>query len=320
MDKNKKVVLVGTGLVGMSFAYSMIISGGLDELILIDLNKEKAVGEAMDLQHATCFTKKQCQIKAGDYADCKDADIVVITAGIIQRPDQTRLDLTTADTKIVKSVTEQIMASGFDGIIVVASNPVDLMTYTAQKVSGLPAHRVIGTGTLLDTARLRYSLSERLGVSPYNIHAYVFGEHGDSSFVPWTHACIGSKNLLDTLPARGLDLSVLDEIYNEVRQAGYEIVNRKKSTYYGIGMALNRLVQAILNNENSILTVSAQQNGEYGCTGLYSGVPAVIGRDGILEMLELELSPEEAAKFDNSCKFLNSIIAEIVDPIIAQAE
>lgn len=314
MKNSKKIVLVGTGLVGMSFAYSMVVQGNLDELVLIDLNKEKAFGEAMDLQHAGCFAKRQIRIKAGDYNDCKDANIVVITAGIIQRPDQTRLDLTVDNTKIVKSVTEQVMASGFDGILIVATNPVDLMTAVAQKVSNLPSCRVIGTGTLLDTARLRFSLSERLHVSPYNIHAYVFGEHGDSSFVPWSHACIGSKKIRNVLESRKISENNLEDIYNEVRNAGYEIVNRKKSTYYGIGMTLNRLVQAILNDENIILTVSAQQNGEYGYTGIYNGVPAIIGANGIVEMLELDLEPAEQQQFLDSCRLLETIWTETVSP------
>ena len=172
MQKEKrKIVLVGTGFVGMSFAYSMLLSGGCDQLVLIDVNKEKAIGEAMDLQHGLPYAQHKIDIKAGDYDECKDADIVVITAGATQKPGETRLDLTITDTKIVKSVTENIMSSGFQGIIVVASNPVDLMTYVAQKVSGLPKHRVIGTGTLLDTARLRYMMSEYLGISSKNIHA-----------------------------------------------------------------------------------------------------------------------------------------------------
>ncbi len=316
MKNNKKIVLVGTGLVGMSFAYSLVVQGNVDELVLIDLNKEKAIGEAMDLQHAGCFAKKQIRMKAGDYADCKGADIVVITAGIIQRSNQTRLDLTVDNTKIVQSVTEQIMASGFDGILIVATNPVDLMTAVAQKVSNLPTNRVIGTGTLLDTARLRFRLSECLQVSPYNIHAYVFGEHGDSSFVPWSHACIGSKTIRNVLKSRKIDEDMLEEVFDEVRNAGYEIVIRKKSTYYGIGMTLNPLVQAVFNDENSILTVSAKQNGEYGYTGIYNGVPAIIGAKGVIEKLELELEPAEQQRFLDSCRLLEKIWTETVNPVL----
>ena len=196
MSEKRKLVLVGTGFVGMSMAYSFLSTGGIDELVLIDVDKEKAIGEAMDLQHGLPYARGKMSIYAGDYADCKDASIVVITAGAAQKPGETRLDLTAKNAKIMKSIVEQIMASGFDGILVIASNPVDGMTYVAQKVSGLPKHRVIGSGTILDTARLRYMMSEYLDVSSSNIHAYIMGEHGDSSFVPWTHAYVGSKSLL----------------------------------------------------------------------------------------------------------------------------
>lgn len=316
MKEKRKIVLVGTGFVGMSFAYSMIISGGIDELVLIDLNSEKAIGEAMDLQHGMAYSNNKITIKAGDYSECKDANIVVITAGATQKPGETRLDLTVTDTKIVKSVTKDIMASGFDGILVVACNPVDIMTYVAQKVSGLPVNRVIGTGTLLDTARLRYILAEKLALSTSNIHAYIMGEHGDTSFVPWDHAYVGSKKLLSILEKKNIDPSLLDTVYTEVQQAGYEIVNRKKSTYYGIGLTLNRLVRAILNDEKVILTVSAYQNGEYGYTGIYNGVPSVIGIHGVEDMLELELNETDSNKFLSSCNTLHKIITDIVDPLL----
>ena len=193
MSEKRKIVLVGTGFVGMSMAYSFLSTGGIDELVLLDVAKEKAVGEAMDLQHGLPYARGKMEIYAGDYADCRDASIVVITAGAAQKPEETRLDLTAKNAKIMKSVVESIMASGFDGILIIASNPVDAMTYVAQKVSGLPTERVIGSGTILDTARLRYMMSEYLDVSTSNIHAYIMGEHGDSSFVPWTNAYVGCK-------------------------------------------------------------------------------------------------------------------------------
>lgn len=316
MKKKRKVVLVGTGFVGMSFAYSMLINGDIDELVLIDLNKEKAIGEAMDLQHGMPYAHNIIKVKAGGYEECKDADIVVITAGATQKPEETRLDLTITDTKIVKSCTTEIMESGFDGIIVVATNPVDIMTYVVQKVSGLPKHRVIGSGTLLDTARLRFMLGEYLSVSTNNVHAYIMGEHGDSSFVPWDHAYIGSKKLLDVIKGRNLDVSNLEKIYVDVQQAGYEIVNRKKSTYYGIGLSLNRLVHAILKDEHVILTVSVYQDGQYGYKGIYNGVPALITREGVQEVLELELNDEDSKKFIDSCRTLEDIINNMVNPLL----
>lgn len=316
MNEKRKVVLVGTGFVGMSMAYSFLNTGEIDELVLIDVNEEKAIGEAMDLQHGLPYAQGKLSIKAGGYEECKDAGIVVITAGVTQTPQETRLDLTARNTKIMQSVTEQIMASGFDGIIVIASNPVDCMTYVVQKVSGLPKERVIGSGTLLDSARLRYLMGEYLNVSSNNIHAYIMGEHGDSSFVPWTNAYVGCKPLLDVLDEQGKDLSQLHDIYTQVQQAGYEIVKRKKSTYYGIGLSLNRLVQAIFNDENVILTVSAYQSGEYGQRGLYIGVPAIINRHGVREVVKLKLNEVDQAKFDHSAQMLSSINHETIDPLL----
>lgn len=316
MNEKRKLVLVGTGFVGMSMAYSFLNTGGIDELVLIDVNHEKAIGEAMDLQHGLPYAHGKMSIKAGNYDDCKHADIVVITAGVTQKPGESRLALTARGTIIIKSVMEQIMKSGFDGIVIVASNPVDGMTYVAQKVSGLPEHRVIGSGTILDTARLRYMMSEYLGVSSNNIHAYIMGEHGDSSFVPWTNAYIGGKKLLAILDEKKKDLSDLHDIYTNVQQAGYEIIKRKNSTYYGIGLSLNRLVHAVLDDENVILTVSAFQNGEYRQAGLYIGVPAVLNRNGIREIITLALNEVDQNKFNASCQTLREINTRTIDPLL----
>ena len=316
MSEKRKIVLVGTGFVGMSMAYSFLSTGGIDELVLLDVAKEKAVGEAMDLQHGLPYARGKMEIYAGDYADCRDASIVVITAGAAQKPEETRLDLTAKNAKIMKSVVESIMASGFDGILIIASNPVDGMTYLAQKVSGLPKERVIGSGTILDTARLRYMMSEYLDVSSSNMHAYIMGEHGDSSFVPWTHAYVGSKSLLELLDEKGKPLSDLHDIYTTVQQAAYEIINRKKATFYGIGLSLNRLVHAVLDDENAILTVSAYQEGEYQQKGLYIGVPAVVNREGVREVIRLKLNEVDQAKFDSSCRTLKEINRDIIDPLL----
>ena len=316
MSEKRKIVLVGTGFVGMSMAYSFLSTGGIDELVLLDVAKEKAVGEAMDLQHGLPYARGKMEIYAGDYADCRDASIVVITAGAAQKPEETRLDLTAKNAKIMKSVVESIMASGFDGILIIASNPVDGMTYLAQKGSGLPKERVIGSGTILDTARLRYMMSEYLDVSSSNMHAYIMGEHGDSSFVPWTHAYVGSKSLLELLDEKGKPLSDLHDIYTNVQQAAYEIINRKKATFYGIGLSLNRLVHAVLDDENAILTVSAYQEGEYQQKGLYIGVPAVVNREGVREVIRLKLNEVDQAKFDSSCRTLKEINRDIIDPLL----
>lgn len=315
--KKGKVVLVGAGFVGMSMAYSMLNRGGVNELVLIDIDKEKTIGEEMDLSHGLPFAPQKMVIKAGDYDECKDAQVVVITAGIAQKPGQTRLELAETNTKIIKSITESIMASGFDGIIIVASNPVDLMTYVVAKVSGLPKNRVLGSGTVLDTARLRYIISDCLKVSSKNIHAYIMGEHGDSSFVPWEHAYVGCKKIKDVMKDNNHPMEDLEKIHQDVVNAAYEIINKKKATYYGIGMALSKLVKAVLDNENSILTVSTYlKDGEYGQDDIYIGVPAIINSEGVRELVKLELNKEEQAKLDNSCKIIKEMREESIDKII----
>ena len=306
--KKGKVVLVGTGFVGMSMAYSMLNQGGINELVLIDIDKEKTIGEEMDLSHGLPYAPQKMSIKAGEYKDCKDAQIVVITAGLAQKPGQTRLELAEVNAKIMKQITINIMESGFDGIIVVASNPVDLMTYVVAEVSGLPKNRVIGSGTVLDTARLRYLVADYLKVSSKNIHAYIMGEHGDSSFVAWEHAYVGCKKVKDVMKDNNHPMEQLEKIHKGVVDAAYEIIERKRATYYGIGMALNRLVKAILNNENSILTVSTYlKDNQYGQNDIYIGVPAIINSNGVRELLELELSQEEQEKLNNSCRVLKEM-------------
>ncbi len=314
--KKGKVVLVGTGFVGMSMAYSMLNSGGISELILIDIDKDKTVGEEMDLSHGLTYAPQKMIIKAGDYSQCKDAQVVVITAGIAQKPGQTRLELAEVNAKIVKSITKEIMASGFNGIIIVASNPVDLMTYVVAETSGLPKNQVIGSGTVLDTARLRYLVGDYLKVSSKNIHAYIMGEHGDSSFVPWEHCYVGCKKIIDVMKDNHHPMGKLNQIHEDVVNAAYEIIEKKKATYYGIGMALNRLVRAVINDENSILTVSTYLNNQYGQDDIYIGVPAIINKNGVRELLELELNEKEQAKLDNSCKLMKEMRKESIDKII----
>lgn len=307
MIGKRKVILVGTGFVGMSMAYALLNQGnasGVNELVLIDVLKDKAEGEAMDLCHGLPCSPSHMKIKAGEYSECKDADIVVITAGLSQKPGQTRLELSNANAKIMKDITKQVVESGFKGIFLVASNPVDLMTKVVQEVSQFPTRKVIGSGTALDTCRLRYLVGDYLNVSNKNVHAYIMGEHGDSSFVPWDHAYVGCKKIKDIIKDAKKDLSVLDKIYVEVRDAAYEIIEKKKATYYGIGLGLAKIVKTILNNTNEILTVSAYLNGEYGHKDIYIGVPAIINSNGARELLELELNPEDQKKLDESCKIL----------------
>ncbi|MFR3183439.1 MAG: L-lactate dehydrogenase [Clostridia bacterium] len=316
--KKGKVILVGTGFVGMSMAYSMLNRGGISELILIDIDKDKTVGEEMDLSHGLPYAPQKMIIKSGDYSQCKDAQVVVITAGIAQKSGQTRLELAEVNAKIVKSITKEIMASGFNGIIIVASNPVDLMTYVVAETSGLPKNQVIGSGTVLDTARLRYLVGDYLKVSSKNIHAYIMGEHGDSSFVPWEHCYVGCKKIIDVMKDNQHPMEKLDKIHEDVVNAAYEIIEKKKATYYGIGMALNRLVRAVINDENSILTVSTYLNNQYGQDDIYIGVPAIINKNGVRELLELELNEKEQAKLDNSCKLMKEMRKEVIDKIIKE--
>ena len=314
--KKGKVVLVGTGFVGMSMAYSMLNRGGIEELILIDIDKNKTIGEEMDLSHGLPYAPQKMVIRAGDYDECKDAQIVVITAGLAQKPGQTRLELAEANAKIVKGITQSIMASGFDGIIIVASNPVDLMAYIVYKVSGLPKNQVIGSGTVLDTARLRYLIGNYLKISSKNIHAYIMGEHGDSSFVPWQHCYVGCKKVTDVMRDNKHPMNDLKKIHEGVVNAAYEIIEKKKATYYGIGMALNRLVRAIMDDENSILTVSTYLNNQYGENDVYIGVPAIINRKGVRELIELDLTQEEQEKLDKSCEIMKQMRKDSIDKII----
>ena len=315
MIRKRKLVLVGTGFVGMSMAYSFLNQGGIDELVLIDIDKAKAEGEAMDLSHGIPCSANEIEIYAGDYSDCKDAAMVVITAGIAQKPNQTRLELAKTNAKIIKQITESVVASGFKGIFLIASNPVDLMTYVAYKVSGFPTQKVIGSGTVLDTARLRYLIGKRLNVSTKNVHAYIMGEHGDSSFVSWSNSYVGCKTLQEIMLDNGQDLIELDNIYTQVQQAAYEIINRKKATYYGIGLALTKLVKAILNNENGIYTVSTYLTGEYGQQDIYIGVPAILNENGVSDILELNLSEEEQNYLKKSADLLKSMKAGIDEAI-----
>lgn len=315
--KKGKVVLIGAGFVGMSMAYAMLNRGGVNELVLIDIDQNKIKGEEMDLNHGMAFAPQKMTIKAGDYSDCKDAQVIVITAGIAQKPGQTRLELAQTNAKIMKDITKNIMASGFDGVIIVASNPVDLMTYVVAKVSGLPKNQVFGSGTVLDSARLRFILSDYFKVSSKNVHAYIMGEHGDSSFVPWNHAYIGCKKITDVIKESHKPITKLEEIHQEVVNAAYEIIEKKKATYYGIGVALSKIVKSVLDNDNSILTVSTYlKDGEYGQDDIYIGVPAVINKNGVRELLTLELTEEEQSKLDNSCKIIKEMREQSIDNII----
>lgn len=313
VNDKRKIVLVGTGMVGMSYAYALLNQNVCDELVLIDLDRKKAEGEAMDLNHGLAFSGANMKIYAGEYRDCRDADIVVICAGVAQRPGETRLALLKRNAKVFRSIVEPVTASGFDGIFLVATNPVDIMTRITYVLSGFNPRKVLGTGTALDTARLRYLLGEYLQVDPRNVHAYVMGEHGDSEFVPWSQAQVATKSILELCEEHPeIDTAQLKRIEQEVREAAYQIIEAKGATYYGIGMAMTRITRAILGDENSVLTVSAMLRGEYGETDVFSGVPCMINKNGVRQVLKLTLTPEEAGQLGESCKVLRECYEELV--------
>lgn len=312
-EKVNRVVIVGTGAVGCSYAYSLINQGVVEELVLIDINEAKAEGEAMDLNHGVPFAPSPIKVWSGSYQDCANADLVVITAGLAQKPGETRLQLVEKNTRIFKQIIKEIMKSGFNGIFLVATNPVDILTYVTWKESGLPKERVIGSGTVLDSARLRFELGKYFNVDTRNIHAIIIGEHGDTELPVWSHAKIGIENLDDVLERkRDLKKECLEEIFVNVRDAAYHIIERKGATYYGIGMSLVRITKAILKNENSILTVSSYLEGEYGQNDVYIGVPAKLNRNGVQEIIEIELNEKEKEQFNYSVSVLKETIKSVI--------
>lgn len=297
---NNKVVLIGCGNVGMSYAYALLNQKTfVNELVLIDLDVERIKGEVMDLNHCLAFAPSKVNIKVGTYEDCNDASIVCICAGANQNPGETRMDLIQKNSKIFKSIVNEVMNNGFQGIFLVATNPLDVMTYITWKYSGLSTNKVIGSGTSLDTARLRYMIGEKLGISPKNVHAYVIGEHGDSEFVPWSNANVGLQNI-----SHFLTEEECNEIYVNVRDAAYEIINRKGATYYGIGMCLVRITNAILGDENSIITVSAYDDSN----DIYIGSPCILNRNGIKERVLVNLNNDELNKLQLSIDTLKKAI------------
>jgi L-lactate dehydrogenase len=312
-EKVNRIVLVGTGAVGCSYAYSIINQGVAEELVLIDVNEAKSEGEAMDLNHGMPFAPSPIKVWSGSYQDCESADLVVITAGLAQKPGETRLQLVEKNTKIFKQIIKNIMESGFNGIFLVATNPVDILTYVTWKESGLPKERVIGSGTVLDSARLRFALGQYFNVDTRNVHAVVIGEHGDTELPVWSRSTIGMEQLNTVLASkRDVKKECLEEIFVNVRDAAYHIIERKGATYYGIGMSLVRITKAILNNENSILTVSSYLDGEYGQNDVFIGVPAVINRTGIREVIEIELNEKEKEQFNHSV----SVLKETMQPVV----
>ena len=311
-NDSRKVVLIGTGMVGMSYAYALLNQNACDQLVLIDINQKRAMGEAMDLNHGLAFSGSHMKISAGEYSDCQDADIVAICAGIAQKPGESRLDLLSRNAEVFSSIIQPVLSSGFHGIFLVATNPVDIMTHIAQTLSGFPCSKVIGTGTALDTARLRYLLGDYFQVDPRNMHAYVIGEHGDSEFVPWSQAMVATRPILDLCQQlQTCSHAHMKKIEEDVRTAAYKIIEAKNATYYGIGMAMVRITKAIFGDENCVLTVSAMLQGEYGLEGTYLGLPCILSREGIREILSLPLTQTEQEQLTASFHSLKELFSNL---------
>lgn len=305
--RTARVAVIGAGLVGATFAYSLMISGLVSEIVLVDADRERAVGEAMDLAHGVPFVRN-VQVWAGDYNDVRSADITVITAGANQKPGETRLDLVKRNLAILRDIVGKIVDGGNNGIIVVVANPVDVLSYAAWKLSGWPAARVIGSGTILDTARFRHHIGRHFGVDPRSVHAYIVGEHGDSEVALWSSANIGNVPLNQF---EAYDEAALAHIFEETRTAAYEIIQRKRATYYAIGLSVTRLVEAILHDQHSVLSVSTLLQGEYGVEDVYLSLPCVVGAGGVLARLSPPIDDDEIAGLHASAGVLRATLAEV---------
>lgn len=301
---HNKVVVIGCGNVGMSYVYALLNQRSkVNEVALIDLDTKRVEGEVMDLNHCLAFAPDKMNIHIGTYEDCCDAKIVVIAAGATQKVGETRMDLIYKNSKIFKDIIGKVVEAGFHGIFLVATNPLDVMTYLTYKYSGFSTHKVIGTGTSLDTARLRYLIGEKLGIGPKNIHAYVMGEHGDSEFVPWTNATVGLQNI-----NKFLSDDEMMQISEEVKNAGYEIIERKGATYYGIGMCLVSITNAILGDLNSIITVSTYDKDN----DVYVGLPTILDKNGAKGRVFVDLCEEEEGKLQHSIDVIKEAIKKVL--------
>lgn len=310
MKEKQKIILVGAGDVGSSYAFALVAQNIGRELGIIDLNIGKSEGDALDLSDGLAYTSPK-KIYAATYADCHDADLIVLTAGAAQKENETRLDLINKNLKITQSIVSEIMASGFDGIFLVASNPVDILTYAVQKFSGLPKHRVIGSGTSLDSARFRRSLAKIIDVDARDVHAYIIGEHGDTQFPVWSHANVGGLQIYEWVKKQpDITEERLIDLVSDVRDAAYKIIERKGSTHYGIAIALARITKAIFDDENAIFPLSVALDGAYGEEDVYIGSPAVINREGIRQVIEIPLNDVEKLKMKESVATIKKMQTE----------
>ena len=305
----KKAAVIGCGFVGAATAFTLMQSKLFSELVLLDANHDKAVGEAEDIGHGIPFAGEM-DIYAGDYDDIADCSIIIVTAGANQKPNETRLDLVQKNVAIYKSIIPEIAKRNYEGILLIVSNPVDILTYVAQKLSGLPERRVIGSGTVLDTARLKYALSQHLNVDSRNIHSFIIGEHGDSELAVWSGANVAGIPINDFCELRGhyQHQESMERIYKTVRDSAYDIIQKKGATYYGVAMAVARIAESIVMNENAVLPVTSLMEGEYGLEGLCISVPTIVSQKGAEKVLEIPLSDEEKEKLLSSAKELKEVL------------
>lgn len=306
----KKCAVIGCGFVGASTGFSLVQSGVFSEIVLIDVDKRKAEGEAMDISHCISF-KSPVKVTAGDYCDLKDCSLIIITAGANQKPGETRLDLVKKNTMITKSIVSQIIKFNTEGILLVVSNPVDIMTYVTLKVSGFPANRVFGSGTVLDTARLKYLLGRHFNIDSRSVHAFIMGEHGDSELAVWSSANISGIDLDGFCKSTGFkyDKKVLDNIYKDVVGSAYEIISRKGVTNYGIAAGVDKIARCIVNDVHAVLPVSVFTDGHYGLNDICIGIPSIVGRSGVEKVLDIPLDEDEKSKLLESAKTLKEVIS-----------
>ena len=308
----QKAAIIGCGFVGSTTAFSLVHKGLFSELVLIDADKKKAEGEAMDLSHGRPFVHPM-KIYAGDYDDIGDCSLIIITAGANQKPGETRLDLVHKNVGIFKSIIPEITKRNFEGILLIVANPVDILTYAALKISGYPKERVIGSGTVLDSARFRYLLSEHLKVDSRSVHALIIGEHGDSELAVWSGANVSGIDINDFCELRGFynHKESMENIYRRVRDSAYEIIERKGATYYGVAMAVGRIAESIIRDEHAVLPVSTLMEGEYGISNLCISVPTIVSQSGAEKALEIPLDKEEQVQLKNSAKELHEVLSSL---------
>ncbi len=311
-----KVIVIGAGYVGSTCAYTLMHSGIFSDICIIDINKDKAEGDALDMSHGAAFTKA-VKVTAGDYKECKDADMIIITAGANQKPGETRIDLLRRNAAILKDIIDNIKNNTENyPILLVVSNPVDVLTYITYKLSGWPVKKVIGSGTVLDTSRFKYMLSNHTGIDARNIHTYIIGEHGDSEIAVWSATKIGGLSIDEYCANEHCANDVnsessLDNMLDEVRNAAYEIIEKKGATYYAIALAVERIVSAIINDEHSVLTISSVLENKYGISDVCLSVPTVVDGNGIVKVLEAPLNESELDGLKNSAEKLSELLREL---------